>query len=165
MALLFTEQFRGTTGGRAIRGFQVTADGTNATINASDLDLIQIESVVLGDKANLTGTKSFPSTSALVDGVQTSTDITVTGAALGDIVCASINTNTSGCILAAEVSATNTVHVILQNETGAAVTPGVSTVLVEVEKHIGFSTQSGTSIVFYPVLANGDTFNIVVTGY
>jgi len=167
MALTITEQFRGQVGGRICRGFQVTCDGSTGTITAANLDMNYIESVVAGSKANLTGTVTWELTGAAVaDGAQAIKEVTVTGAALGDIVHLSLATNTQGMILSGEVTTTNLVRAVLQNETGSAsLTVGDATLLAVVEKHIGFSTQSGTSIIFYPLLASADTFNIVVFGY
>lgn len=57
---------------------------------------------------------------ALNDGAgETSADITVTGAALGDFVLVSAPYDLQGCIATGYVKATNTVVIRVQNETGA----------------------------------------------
>lgn len=65
-----------------------------------------------------------------------STGITLTGAALGDLVSASLNEDLQGCILNAWVSAANTVKYQLVNPAGAAgsVTLAAGTVKLRVRK-------------------------------
>lgn len=55
---------------------------------------------------------------SLADGAGTTTTVTVTGAALGDIALASFSLDLQGITLTAWVSATNTVSVRFQNESG-----------------------------------------------
>ena len=69
------------------------------------------------------------------DGAATATTVTVTGAALGDFVVAvSLGLDAAGLILSGYVSATNTVTVRLQNETGGAVDLTSTTVRALVRK-------------------------------
>lgn len=56
----------------------------------------------------------------LADGAGATTTVTVTGAALGDIALASFSLTTSGITISAWVSATDTVSVRFQNESGGA---------------------------------------------
>lgn len=56
----------------------------------------------------------------LLDGAGATTTVTVTGAALGDFAEASFSLDLQGITLTAWVSATNTVSVRFQNETGGA---------------------------------------------
>lgn len=57
---------------------------------------------------------------SIADGASTSTSVTVTGAALGDVAFASLDTLTANdAILFAHVTATNSVRVVLFNKTGA----------------------------------------------
>lgn len=65
----------------------------------------------------LVGTATFDPAS-LADGVGETTTVTVTGAALGDFALASFSLTTSGITITAWVSATDTVSVRLQNESG-----------------------------------------------
>ena len=55
---------------------------------------------------------------SLADGTFAATDVTVTGAAMGDFADASFSLDTQGILLVARVSAANTVTVVFQNETG-----------------------------------------------
>jgi len=64
---------------------------------------------------------------SLVDGDGVTTTVTVTGAALGDYAVASFGANLQGITLTAWVSATNTVSVRFQNETGGTIDLGSST--------------------------------------
>lgn len=65
----------------------------------------------------LEGTVTYDPPS-LADGAGTTTTITVTGAALGDMAQASFSVATSGITITAWVSAANTVSVRFQNESG-----------------------------------------------
>jgi hypothetical protein len=56
----------------------------------------------------------------LADAAGESTDVTVTGAALGDYAVASLGVSTQGMTLTATVTAADTVTVRLQNESGGA---------------------------------------------
>ncbi len=68
--------------------------------------------------ARIEGTATYDPPS-LADGAGVTTTVTVTGAALGDPAVASLAVDLQGIIINASVSATNTVAVRLQNETGA----------------------------------------------
>ena len=57
----------------------------------------------------------------LIDGAGVTTTVTVTGAAVGDVAIASFSNDLQGIMLTAYVSATNTVSVRFQNETGGAI--------------------------------------------
>jgi hypothetical protein len=72
----------------------------------------------------------------ILDGAQASTTITVaSGCAVGDPVVASLSRDLLGLQLTAYVSATNTVTVILKNDTGSPVDLGSSTVRVNVMRN------------------------------
>jgi len=66
---------------------------------------------------NLVGTATYDPAS-LADGAGVSTNVTVTGATLGDIVVTSFSLDLQGITLTSYVSATDTVTVRFQNETG-----------------------------------------------
>jgi hypothetical protein len=72
---------------------------------------------VLKVAAYLSATATYDPPS-LADAAGTTTTITVTGAALGDVAMASFSLDTSGITITAWVSATNTVSVRFQNESG-----------------------------------------------
>jgi len=61
-------------------------------------------------------------------------DITVTGAALGDFAIASFSLDVEDLILNAQVTAADTVTVVLANNTGGAINLGSGTVYVRVFK-------------------------------
>jgi uncharacterized membrane protein len=65
----------------------------------------------------LVGSATF-NPASLADGAGETTTVTVTGAALGDFALASFSLTTSGITITAWVSATNTVSVRFQNESG-----------------------------------------------
>ena len=47
MTLAFTQQARGSMGNKVLKAYDVTLDGTNTTINASDLDMHYIDSALV----------------------------------------------------------------------------------------------------------------------
>ena len=67
---------------------------------------------------------------SIADGDEEATDITVTGAALGDFVLASFSLDVADLVLTAQVTAANTVTAQLANNTGGAVDLGSGTVRV-----------------------------------
>lgn len=83
--------------------------------------------------AGLVGTATYDPAS-LADGAGATTTVTVTGAALGDIAHASFSLNLQGILLTAWVSATDTVSVRFQNETGGTIDLGSGTLKVQVCK-------------------------------
>ena len=62
----------------------------------------------------------------------TTTTVTVTGAAIGDLAEASLGISTAGLVLTASVTAANTVAVVLANLTGPAVDLASATLSVTV---------------------------------
>lgn len=68
------------------------------------------------------------------DGAFTTTNVTVTGAALGDFAIASFSLDTLGLDIFAEVSAANTVRVTLRNNTGGTLDHGLGTIRARVWK-------------------------------
>lgn len=82
----------------------------------------------------LTGSKTFDFPS-IADGAQSTTTVTVTGAALGDFVTAiALGVSQAGVILHGYVSAADTVTVVAQNESGGAVDFASTTLSVRVRK-------------------------------
>lgn len=82
---------------------------------------------------NLIGSATYDPPN-LADGDGATTVVTVTGAALGDIVQASFSLDLQGILLTAWVSAIDTVNVRFQNETGGAIDLGSGTLLAQVRK-------------------------------
>lgn len=70
----------------------------------------------------------------LADGAGTTTTITVTGAALGDIAVPSFSLDTQGITVTAWVSSANTVSVRFQNESGGALDLASGTLRARVQK-------------------------------
>lgn len=82
----------------------------------------------------LSGTTTFDPAS-LADGAGATTTVTVTGAALGDIAIASFSLDLQGITVTAWVSATNTVSVRFQNESGGTLDLASGTLRASVIKH------------------------------
>ena len=73
---------------------------------------------------------------AIADGNEATTDITVTGAALGDFVQVSSSADVADLTLVGAVTAANTVTVQLGNWTGASIDHGTVTIYVMVTKRL-----------------------------
>lgn len=67
---------------------------------------------------------------SLVDAAGTSTDVTATGAELGDFALVSLGVDTVDMVVTATVTAANTVTVRIQNESGSTVDLASTTVRV-----------------------------------
>ena len=67
-----------------------------------------------------------------LDGNEAATTVTVAGAKLGDFAFASFSLDVSDMVLDANVTAANTVSVVLANNTGGTVDLGSGTVRVKV---------------------------------
>ena len=59
--------------------------------------------------------------SAIADGNEEAKEVTVTGAALGDFVMASLSVDVADLVLDASVTAANTVTMVLANNTGGSI--------------------------------------------
>lgn len=68
------------------------------------------------------------------DGNELAEEVTVAGAALGDLALASMSVDVADLMLSASVTAANTVTVVLANNTGGAVDLGSGTLKVAVLK-------------------------------
>lgn len=82
-------------------------------------------------------------TASLNDGAGATTTITVTGAALGDYVAVSLGVDLQGITVTAYVSATDTVAIRIQNESGGTLDLASTTISVLVFK----KSVWGTAIV------------------
>ena len=71
---------------------------------------------------------------SIADGDEEAKDVTVTGAALGDYVLASLSVDVKDLVLTAQVTAASTVTCSLANNTGGAVDLDTATVYVMVIK-------------------------------
>jgi len=90
-------------------------------------DLLNLRQVLgddgTGTKGTLVGTKNWTPTASLANGATSTTTITVTGVALGDLIdgC-SHDQDLQGCTMMCYVNASNTVTVVITNNTGGAKT-------------------------------------------
>jgi hypothetical protein len=71
---------------------------------------------------------------SLADGATTTNDITITGAALGDLVTVSFSLDQAGVEMTAYVRVANSVRVILYNSSGGVVDLGSGTMKIRVFK-------------------------------
>lgn len=78
----------------------------------------------------------------LADGAGESKDVTVTGAALGDFVVASLGVDIQGMVISAAVKAADTVTVRIQNESGGAVDLASTTLRVRVIPQASFAAPA-----------------------
>ncbi len=74
---------------------------------------------------------------SIANGASATTTVTVTGATLGDFVVPSFSLSLGGLSLSAYVSATDTVTVVLTNNTGGPVDLGSGTLYVKVLRNLG----------------------------
>lgn len=79
---------------------------------------------------------------SIADGDEEAKDVTVTGAALGDFVLASLSIDVADLVLVANVTAANTVTAILANNTGAAVDLASGTLRVRVIPQASFAAPA-----------------------
>ena len=70
--------------------------------------------------------------SDIVDGNEDANDITIAGAALGDFCLVGFSLDVQDLVLDAQVTSTDTVTVVLSNNTGTAVNLGSGTIYVRV---------------------------------
>jgi len=117
----------------------------------------------------LTGseTKDFGS---IADGNEEAEEVTVTGAALGDFAVASMSIDVTDLVVTAEVTASNTVTVVLLNNTGGAIDLGSGTLTVRVFKSgtVAFDKNTnfevlGTNMTTALATRNTDRAGIVLT--
>lgn len=97
------------------------------TTGLSNAELIAMLTALRG----LDGSATWDAGS-LVDGAGESKDITVTGAAIGDFVLCSLGVDIVDITISAQVTATDTVTVRIQNESGSTVDLASTTVRVRV---------------------------------
>jgi len=98
-------------------------------------NLVQTGTATLNSSLGLklAGATSFTwDPASLNDGAQEAKDVTVTGAALGDFVLVGAGIDVTDLLVSATVTATNTVTVVIANETGGTVDLDSSTWYVEV---------------------------------
>lgn len=163
MALKFTEVLRDSLDESAFRCYEVTCDGTNVSIDASDLDMHHIDTAMIAGAADKHGT--FTSTGASIgDGVGTTLlAITVAGAVLGDAVEVGTIEDPNEITMTAYVQAAGVCEVRLQNESNGSKT-SPTTYNLKIRKSFGLVTYGGTAIVFSPAGNDGDKFALWAFG-
>lgn len=97
------------------------------TTGLSNAELIAMLTALRG----LDGSATWDAGS-IADGDEEVKEVTVTGAAIGDFVLASLGVDVVDLAVAAQVTATNTVTVSLLNNTGGAIDLASTTVYVRV---------------------------------
>lgn len=164
MALTLTEKFRMSAGGRSFRMYEVTADGSTVSIDATDLDMTLIEFASITPPAGLIGTASITASDLATVTGSTLTSIGVTGASFGDSVVVGTDSDGLGLLIVGYVSKADEVAIRVNNSTAGTVTPPTG-YKATVIKNIGLVTYTGAGIVFGPTLTSGDKFNLQVIGW
>jgi len=114
-----------------------------ALFDAVRTDLVAVRSPLSG---LLTGSATYDAAS-LVDAAGATTTVTVTGAALGDLVVGvSFGVDLQGITVTAYVSAANTVSVRLQNETGGTLDLASTTIRVVVAPYGSFVAPAALNL-------------------
>lgn len=123
---------------------KVAADqpGFIALFNAVLADLTAIRAVLAGI---LSGSATYDAPS-IAAGSTTTTTVTVTGAALGDFAMASLSVSAAGLGVSAYVSASNTVTVVLNNNTAGAIDLASATVRARVLPQASFAAAAALSL-------------------
>lgn len=102
-----------------------------ATVDISDKSQTQDTRDLLGTLVMLDGSVAW-NAGSIAQAAKESKDITITGAALGDFVLASIGVDTVDLVLTGAVTAADTVTLTLANNTGAAVDLAATTAYARV---------------------------------
>src|SRR5690349_14035119 len=89
----------------------------------------------------LSGSATYD-TASLADGAGATTTVTVTGAALGDFVLVSLGVDLQGITVTGYVSATDTVAVRIQNESGGTLDLASTTIRVRVIPQASFAAPA-----------------------
>lgn len=105
-------------------------DGTPGSVNLHVIDITTAGAVVVAAEY-LDGSKALDAGS-IAKGNEETTEVTVTGAVLGDFAIASLSIDVEDLMLAASVTAANTVTAQLLNNTSGAVDLASATVRVRV---------------------------------
>jgi hypothetical protein len=171
MALTFNQKCRAQIGGMAFRAYEVTSDGSTTTINASDLDLREIEVIFFQPRNDLSAAAAVDFGS-LDDGEGDTSQIAVTGAALGDFVQVAASIDLVDFTVTGYVQDTDAIDIRVQNEsTASAVDLAAGPWHARVLKRMGLESLTGSTggaegyAVFYPTLTSGDIFTVWALGF
>ena len=104
-----------------------------ATIDISDKTVSQDARDLFGTLIMLDGSATWDAAS-IADGDEVATEVTVTGAALGDFAIAAFSLDVADLVLNANVTAANTVTCVLANNTGGAIDLASGTIYARVIK-------------------------------
>lgn len=104
-----------------------------ATIDISDKTVSQDARDLFGTLIALDGSATWDAAS-IADGDEVATEVTVTGAALGDFAIAAFSLDVADLVLNANVTAANTVTCVLANNTGGAIDLASGTIYARVLK-------------------------------
>ena len=164
MALTLSEKFDGLIDGRRFKGFEVTCDGSATTVTANSMDMDTIEAAFLTGPKDLT-VSTTTNAGAIDIGNEEAFQITVTGAALGDIARASWDVDMTDLTMDCAVTAADTVTVTMGNNTAGAVNLAEAVLKTTVDKRVGLTTFTGPFVVFKPALQSADVITLWVIGY
>lgn len=163
MALLFTQKLRTSLGGKAFRCYEVTCDGTNVSIDASDLDMNFISTAMVMGPGDLVGTLNITASAFINGDGSTLTGIPLIGAVLGDAVEVGTSGDNIDLIITAYVKEADVAEIRIQNESEGERTPE-NDYVCRIRKNVGLKTYSGDGIVFGPKLQSGDKIVVWAIG-
>lgn len=106
----------------------------NAAVVSFAVGEADVEVLAAAKITFLSGSATWDPANMAADGDVVTTNVTVTGAAVGDFVVATFPIGTNNVLISAHVSAANTVRVVLQNKTGGALDLASGTLAVRVLK-------------------------------
>jgi len=170
MALTFTQKCKAQIGGMAFRAYEVESDGSTTTINASDLDLREIEIIFFQQRNDLSFATNLDF-AELADAAGATSQVTATGAVLGDFVQVAASVDLVDTAVTAYVQADDAVDVRVQNEAGDTRNLAEVPFHVRAIKRMGLESLTGSTgasegyAVFYPTLTDGDTFTVWALGF
>ena len=171
MALVFNQKCKAQIGGMAFRAYEITSDGSTTTIDASDLDLHEIEVIFFQARSDLSAAAAV-NFGPLDDAAGDTSQIAVTGAVLGDFVQIAASVDLTDMLATAYVQADDAVDIRLQNESGNdSLDIGAGPWHARVIKRMGLESLTGSSAqaegyaVFYPTLTDGDVFAVWALGF
>ena len=164
MALTLSEKFDGLIDGRRFKGFEITCDGSVTTVTANSMDMDTIEAAFLTGPKDLTVSTTTDAGSIII-GNEVAFQITVTGAALGDIARSSWAIDMIDLTMDCAVTAADTVTVTMGNNTAGTVDLDESVLKTTVDKRVGLTTFTGPFVVFKPALQSADVITLWVIGY
>jgi len=130
--------------------------GQRANALANQRDAVELRKLYDAIKTDLTNLRALFSgmlsgsatwdAASILDGDEEVKDVTVTGAALGDFVLASLSIDVADLALTAQVTAADTVTCQLLNNTGGAIDLASATVYVRVIPRAAFAAPAALNL-------------------